>query len=84
MYAADSSFDQVDELLPDAWLAAHPHARLKVASSLTRYSDDPGKDRPIAVTVDGTCVAQLHATTAGAPDRAGRTRGPFRKRPSQV
>jgi hypothetical protein len=29
-------------------------------------------------------VGQLHATTAGAPARAGRARGPFRNRPSHV
>jgi hypothetical protein len=37
-----------------------------------------------ALEVDGNGVAPFHAATAGAPTRSGRTRGPFRNRPSQV
>jgi hypothetical protein len=44
--------------------------------------NDPNKALPLAV--DGTGVGQLQATTAGAPARAGRARGPFRNRPSHV
>ena len=51
--------------------------------------DTGGMEAPperIRIAEDVVCngVAQLHASTAAASASAGRMRGPFRKRPSQV